>query len=459
MNLMVARSLNPELYGQVFVNLYTLYSSLLFICREPFRRTSMRLSRSGKNLQGVSSLLSFVTLPLCVILAAIVSPYYEGPLRSALPLYVLAVLLELTAEPIYLTMLSHQDIPSRVYAEGYAVLSKCFLTAFLVLFMKFELMAFAYAQLAYSSLIFLQYVYIYPLNLPVLSQVMQMDSDTWTLLFAFEAQTLIKLILTEGEKMVLIYLHMPDEYAGVYGLVHNLGSLVVRLFFQPLEEIAAIDISKSLESNPSQGQKDKVFHLLTTISTCIGSVALTGAFLGPHFASLVIHVLYGRLWGSSNAPVVLSWYCLYLLLLAYNGVLEAFLFSAIDGTQMLRYNVIMTVFSVIYISSSFIFLNYLSIGPHGLVWANCINLFCRIVYALRFAHLYFKKSFWNIITLILPNIKAIFVMSLCSLVCFITKSLHPVVHLFIGILCVPIIAVTIWYVEPRVRTVFGRRKS
>ncbi len=52
-----------------------------------------------------------------------------------------------------------------------------------------------------------------------------------------------KQILAEGSKVVLVA--VQSQYnQGVYGLVGNLGSLLVRTLFQPLEEIAFAAFSR-----------------------------------------------------------------------------------------------------------------------------------------------------------------------------------------------------------------------
>lgn len=53
-----------------------------------------------------------------------------------------------------------------------------------------------------------------------------------------------KQVLAEGSKMVLVVVQTQYNQ-GVYGLVGNLGSLVVRMLFQPLEEIAFATFSRS----------------------------------------------------------------------------------------------------------------------------------------------------------------------------------------------------------------------
>jgi oligosaccharide translocation protein RFT1 len=52
-----------------------------------------------------------------------------------------------------------------------------------------------------------------------------------------------KLLLAEGSKLALVALESSYNQ-GVYGLVANLGSLVVRLLFTPVEEAAFTAFSR-----------------------------------------------------------------------------------------------------------------------------------------------------------------------------------------------------------------------
>ncbi|CAD7936454.1 unnamed protein product [Amoebophrya sp. A120] len=62
-----------------------------------------------------------------------------------------------------------------------------------------------------------------------------------------------KLALAEGEKMLLVYLFPDPAVWGTFALVTNLGSLVLRLLFAPIEDLAFTFFSTSADANPNAG--------------------------------------------------------------------------------------------------------------------------------------------------------------------------------------------------------------
>ena len=43
---------------------------------------------------------------------------------------------------------------------------------------------------------------------------------------------------------------------------------------------------------------------------------------GANYTNLLIYLLLGNKWGETAAPSVLSWYCLYVLMMGINGITE-----------------------------------------------------------------------------------------------------------------------------------------
>ena len=110
-------------------------------------------------------------------------------------------------------------------------------------------------------------------------------------------------------------------------------------------------------------------------------IGLLFVSFGPNYSFVLFDVVYGKKWSSTEAPAVLAWYCLYILCIAANGVLEAFLFAAISRTELHSYNRYMIGFSAVYLTAAVLLVPF---GARGAVWANCLNMIIRIVYSAMY---------------------------------------------------------------------------
>ena len=74
------------------------------------------------------------------------------------------------------------------------------------------------------------------LSILILSFIVHLPSQTYSILLLFFKQSILKQLLTEGEKYVLSISPASMYDQGLYEIVNNLGSLFARFLFQPLEE-------------------------------------------------------------------------------------------------------------------------------------------------------------------------------------------------------------------------------
>ncbi len=86
-----------------------------------------------------------------------------------------------------------------------------------------------------------------------------------------------------------------------------------------------------------------------------------------------------------------SAYCVYIALLALNGVSEAFVRAAITPTQQATLNMWLVAISATQVGASILLLqNYAAVG---LVYANCIGMVLRLSYSLLFVRSFFSPPF------------------------------------------------------------------
>ena len=58
---------------------------------------------------------------------------------------------------------------------------------------------------------------------------------------------------------------------------------------------------------------------------------LLAAAFGPAYTYMLLRLVYGQRWSETEAPRALAAYCLYILLLAVNGIFEAFVHAVADS--------------------------------------------------------------------------------------------------------------------------------
>ncbi|KAI0399561.1 Rft-1-domain-containing protein [Xylaria palmicola] len=229
-------------------------------------------------------------------------------------------------------------------------------------------------------------------------------APTLQLASSMMSQSLVKHVLTQGDTFLVSILSDPRSQ-GVYALANNYGSLLARLVFQPIEESSRNYFSKLLSSAPAPapaGGEDasataeaRVRRARADLRTLLRfylllSVVVVG--VGPYAAPLLVQVVAGPRWSGSGAGSVLARYCLYVPLLAVNGVAEAFVASVASESDVHRQSLWMGAFSLAFAAAGFVSLRLLGLGAAGLVYANAINMLCRIVWSGGFISRYFRRS-------------------------------------------------------------------
>jgi oligosaccharide translocation protein RFT1 len=310
---------------------------------------------------------------------------------------------------------------TRVSIEAVGFLLRCIVCYYLVWSnsafgdSKFgnDMLAFAYAQLSYAVVLLIGYSFmmtkridnkLWPVSSPKDFAFKPHKGDYFDpvilrLVASLTGQSVLKHLLTQGDMLIMSSL-APLNDQGVFAVVNNYGSLVARIILQPIEETSRTIFSKligelnvesgaRLDRNKLEGAYDNVkiafglLELLVKWNILLGSVF---TFIGSNYADLFVRIVLGSKWIGTGVQNVLAFYFVYILFMAVNGVLEAFVFAVYTEKQVLVWNRRMVYLSAVFVIAGVLFVNIF--GSIGLIAANCINMTGRIILCVLFIQNY-----------------------------------------------------------------------
>jgi oligosaccharide translocation protein RFT1 len=137
-------------------------------------------------------------------------------------------------------------------------------------------------------------------------------------------------------------------------------------------------------------------NALTFFNYLLRFVVLVSAFViafGIPYSRFLLNVYGGSNLTDGSGPSLLRFYCVYLLFLAVNGLTEAFAQATMSIEQLKTYQKRITVFALLYLFVFYVLLR--SIGIHGILVANCLNMSARIVTNSYYIYRYFPAHPWT----------------------------------------------------------------
>ncbi|XP_026863632.2 protein RFT1 homolog isoform X1 [Electrophorus electricus] len=450
MNAFTLRFVSKELIGVVNVRLMLLYSTLVFLSREAFRRACLSEDTVGRTWRQVINLL-WLTLPLgCLWGFVLVCVWWwvlQAPDSQIVPHYVpavvifcLAALTELLAEPLWVLAQAHMLIRLKVVSESLAMIAKCLVTVTLVVSVpQWGLYIFSAAQCVYAGFLVLCYIAYFlhflgseeakrkSFPLEQMSELLPsrvkgqpvINLKLATLTWSFFKQSLLKQILTEGERYVMTFLNVLNfGDQGVYDVVNNLGSMVPRFLFLPIEESFYVFFAKVLKRGQDirHQKQEEVFIAANVLECLLKLVLLIGLIItvfGYSYSYLALDIYGGELLSSGTGPTLLRWYSFYVLLLAVNGITECFVFAAMSKEEVDRYNLVMLA-----LSASFLLISYwltCLFGSVGFILANCCNMALRSLHSFVYIHRYFHHSDHNPLSGLCPHLALMITLTISSI--------------------------------------------
>ena len=374
--------------------------------------TSRALPRSLDVAISLSSISILIGLPLSLLFrhtyaASASAELLESPnFVEALDIYTLATVLELVHEPLFAVAQHDLSYGIRTSAELLATIARCLVTCTFSMHLYRQgqpasVLPFAIGQLTYSILLNLSYA-IQLRQLPQLRALshFHIPRSLLKLTATLYGQSLFKQLLTSGDSY-LISLLTSLESQGAYALATNYGSLLARLLFQPIEEASRTLLSRLLaqpsspsaqsaqdektpkNQEPSSANVAQASRYIHTILHLYTLMSLILVLLPPVIPS-ALAIIAGPQWANTLAPSVLAAYLYYLPLLAFNGLLEAYVASVATPSQLRQQSAWMVAWSLIFAVSGWIVLDKLAMGARGLVWANCATMVGRIGWSWLF---------------------------------------------------------------------------
>lgn len=387
LNVAIIRKVDHSVAGANGIQLPLLLALCLNLSRECTRRTFARVTPG--DVQRVVN-ISWVSVPLGLVITPVVCFWMSSSSSSsviAVPvgyqpsvwIYGLAAFVELSSEPLSSSGQFEQRYSVRLVVESSAAVIRCVLSFVLVKFFPTflpPLVSLSLGQLAFAVVLFVGYAADALLGgSPLLPRRTAVGDFIGTALVrlsvVYQWQTVQKIVLTEGEKFVLVFSESLVNQ-GVYSVVNNLASLVVRFVFQPVEEVCFTAFGK-LASSGRADAPATARRVLSTVLRLMTIVGLCFVCFGPAFSHLAIDFLYTSKYSQTAAPAVLAWYCLYILLVAVNGTTEAFVHSVASESELRTFNILLVAFSAIFVIVASIFVRVPGVETIGLVWANSIS--------------------------------------------------------------------------------------
>ncbi|PGH13790.1 hypothetical protein AJ80_06178 [Polytolypa hystricis UAMH7299] len=381
----------------------------------------------------ISYLAALIGIPLTHFLGLLFArPGQGAPSRvpmfdTSLRIMQIACILELFSEPCFAIVQQKMQYKLRAAVETAAIITKSALTCGTAIWAMANsrdlgALPFAIGQLGYAAVLLCGYgVCVRPISrmegfalLPL--AVTQRTGRYLFSLFSLPllsltaniyAQTVIKHFLTQGDILTLATFSSLEDQ-GAYALASNYGSLVARLFFQPIEESSRAMIAKLLATagaaNPDPRNVALAKSHLCDIIRIYGFASVLICAIGPPTVPFLLKILFGSQWSFPEMSGLLASYCYYVPFLAFNGITEAFVSATASHAKLRQQSAWMAACSVGFFAAAYCLLKVWGWGAAGIVWANVMSMALRIVWSSLYIKNYFRRHSNSLkITEVLPN--------------------------------------------------------
>lgn len=129
----------------------------------------------------------------------------------------------------------------------------------------------------------------------------------------------------------------------------------------------------------SRNELRKVWKMMMNLSLMISLLYLSTC---PVYIDFLVNLVFGEKWSQTSAPLLLSFYGIYLLLIGGNGLVEAQR-DAVSSPQKIQAQApFMFGFILFYFASGSLLMYFLGAG--GLILAACLSTFLRSLFTTHY---------------------------------------------------------------------------
>uniref|UniRef100_A0AAR5PD06 Protein RFT1 homolog n=1 Tax=Dendroctonus ponderosae TaxID=77166 RepID=A0AAR5PD06_DENPD len=459
LNAFIIRTVGQDVLGIMNVRLLLLESTILFLSKEPLLKACLTNAKSHNWAQVIN--LIWVSVPISALLGLILvyvwihllSPtddiYYS---QYKLGCYAIAIscIIEQATQSVVLVAQSFCFVKLKIIIETIYIVCRTVTFVYLVVNHPNEAInAFSIAQIVSAVLLCALYYGFFTWYIPRLikhreqedkdenekmvslfsdmsdfpfrsvlnffpgfmfNEDEKIDSNLLVLTISFLKQSVIKQVLTEGERYVMtISPVLTFSQQSIYDIVNNLGSLAARFIFRPIEESAYFYFTQMIHRDqPLKKQNEKnvaeAAKVLGQLCKVVTSIGLIGVVFGQSYSYSLLYFYGGKKLVSTALPTtLLQFHCFAIVLLAINGVTEAYVFATMNNNQLDKYNYLMVIFSICFLLISYVLTNVF--GPVGFILANCSNMGARIIHSLHFIHTKYLDTVYRPLDGLIPTWK------------------------------------------------------
>lgn len=462
-NAFIVRNVGRDVLGIMNVRLLLLESTLLFLSREAINRAALSATSQQKDKCSWPQLINqmWLTVPTCVVLCIpclyiwleVLSPvddHLKNQYDFACYAVALSCVIELCAEaPVFLTQV-FCFVKLKVFLNTLHIMVRSVIFIWIVINdQSIAIDAFAIAQLASAVVIFIGHYAFFNFYIKKFKEHKMLarnqkkkqqeneeffkgmddfpfrhtnellpftmenkepyfNTNLQVLTLSFIKQGVLKQILTEGEKYVMSMspvLSFSEQ--ATYDVVNNLGSLAARFIFRPIEESSYFYFTQTLSRDVPLKKQDtnkvnEAGNVLKTLCIGVTSIGLLAFTFGQSYSHTVLYIYGGADFVAGGLPEsLLKWHCLAICFMAVNGITEGYMFATNTSKDIDKYNYIMAIFSISFLILSYILTNIF--GPVGFIFANCVNMFCRICYSTKYIYQQYQPLDMNPLRGIIPG--------------------------------------------------------